>query len=449
VDKVGRELYRTHPDRLLSCGAYTPYTHPPEALEKFSPNVVVFISNRGRPLLDDPARWKSYREQVESWQERVAPGNIMRVENNRYSLWGGTDSPVQFPVIHPHAMARDLQYLKGISKGECCEESQSQMKWYAIGADHLTLYVQGRFLWDAGQDIETLLDEYYTLFYGPAGEEMKTAIEFAEAKYSRTDRSRSRGRTDPRNAKMSDRVRFVELLHSARQAAGDTDYGKRIQLIIDELPPLEQLQRELKDMAAAGDPRAGAPLAIGYDAERGSNPVTYYMMDMVTGEKPGIETSFSVGWDREALVFRIRCQEPDMKNLYVTQDVWSGDNVAILLEPPGHAYYHIEINPEGRVFDADRGSGVMTRWKSQASVKTDKGKDYWLVEVRIPVAGEEDGAMDPNHYVVGPKPVPGNPWYFNIGRARVRNGKMTVFGFSPVGAAGYHNTEKFARLEIR
>lgn len=30
VDRVARELYKTHPDRLVSCGAYTPYIHPPE-----------------------------------------------------------------------------------------------------------------------------------------------------------------------------------------------------------------------------------------------------------------------------------------------------------------------------------------------------------------------------------------------------------------------------------
>jgi hypothetical protein len=65
------------------------------------------------------------------------------------------------------------------------------------------------------------------------------------------------------------------------------------------------------------------------------------------------------------------------------------------------------------------------------------------------VANEEDGAMDPNHYVVGPKPEDGSPWYFNIGRARVRNGKMTVYGFSPVGKASYHDPGKFAKLVIK
>lgn len=449
VDRVARELYRTHPGRRVSCGAYTPYTHPPGTIKRFTPNVVVFVSNRARPLLDDPERWNAYQEQVEGWEALVADGNIMRVENNRYSLWGGTGKPVLFPVIHPRAMARDLRYLKGVSMGECCEESQSKMQWYAIGMDHLNLYVQSRYLWDAGRDINELLEEYYTLFYGPARDEMKAAIEFAEAKYSRTDRSRSRGRTDPRNAKMADRIRLVELLHTARKAAGNTVFGERIQLLIDELPPLEQLRQERKEQSLKGDLRQQAPLAVGCDTESVCEPETYYLKGMVTGNEPDVETLFTVTWDRNHLVFDILCREPDMKNLFVAQDIWSGDNVALLLEPPGHAYYQIEIGPEGKVFDADRGSGVMERWISQAGVKTEHGTDYWRVKIRLPVVGEEDGAMDPNHFVVGPKPEAKTPWYFNVGRARVRNGKMITYGFSPTGKPSYHDQDRFARLEIK
>ena len=190
-------------------------------------------------------------------------------------------------------------------------------------------------------------------------------------------------------------------------------------------------------------------IAVGYNEDQKQKPDSYLLKDMISGGKPDVETSFTVGWDRDALVFDIRCQEPDMKNMFITEDVWSGDNVAILLEPPGHAYYQIEINPEGQIFDADRGSGVATRWESQVVVKTERGKDYWQVEIRIPIAGEEDGAMDPNHFVVGSKPSLEFPWYINVGRARVRDDQMTIYGFSPVGAATYHDPLKFAKLIVR
>lgn len=64
VDRVGRELYETHPDRLLICGAYTPYRQPPETVEQFSPNVAVILANRGRPTFTVPERWEHYRENL-------------------------------------------------------------------------------------------------------------------------------------------------------------------------------------------------------------------------------------------------------------------------------------------------------------------------------------------------------------------------------------------------
>ena len=322
VDRVARELYKTHPDRLVSCGAYTPYIYPPKNVEKFTPNVVVFIANCGRPLLDNPARWQSYWTRVQGWRKKLAPGNIMRVENNRYGLREGG-----FPVIHPHNMAKDLRALKGISRGECCEESQSKMRWHAPGKDHLTLYVQSRFLWDADRDVDALLDEYYRLFYGPVQAEMKRAIEFAESRYSRTDTSRNGGRCNPANVPLADRIRFQELLYAARKTAGDTVYGKRVQTIIDELRPLEELRIGLETHLKLSDPRASVPVATARGVGNAKGSPTYRVAKNLQNQPADVNAAFHVAWEPKALVFDIRCQEPDMKSLRVADDVWNGDSV--------------------------------------------------------------------------------------------------------------------------
>ena len=45
---------------------------------------------------------------------------------------------------------------------------------------HLNLYVTAKALWNAKLDVDNLLDEYYTQFYGAAGAEMKTFWTTAE-----------------------------------------------------------------------------------------------------------------------------------------------------------------------------------------------------------------------------------------------------------------------------
>jgi len=320
--------------------------------------------------------------------------------------------------------------LKGHSLGERSEmpRGRDPYSWRAIGADHLNLYVHGRTLWDADLDMDALLEEYYTLFYGPARKEMKAAFEYAY-----------RHACGLNKAPLDVRMRFVGMLHMARAAAGDGVYRRRIQLMLDELQTLDELHAEMKRQADAPDPRAKAPLVV-------ASKTTHQLKDLITGDKPKIKTTFAVTWEDDALRFDIRCDEPDMDNLFVADNVWSGDSVAILLETPHHSYYQIEINPDGKVFDASRDGGRMTtKWSALAEVKPERSTKHWRIIARIPVVSEDKGAGDPNHFVVGNKPTISAPWHFNIGRVRVRDGKKTAYAFSPTGSS-YHVPEKFARL---
>lgn len=426
VDRVARELYETHPDRMVLCGAYTSYVEPPPNMEEFTPNVLVFIANRGRALIDHPEHWKSYWDQMEAWRSMTAPGRIIRGENNRHGLRGsrGVGKP-DFPVIHPRQMAADLAALKGISIGECGEVSQTGGRWAAPGCDHLALYVQARFLWDVDQDVEAILAEYYKQFYGPAADEMETALEFAQEKYSRTDVSTVRGRTNPQNVPLADRVKLLELLAAAREAAGDTVYGQRIDVIIGELPELALLQQELEVLREKGDPRADAPQIIAYkqgdDTRMGE---TYKLEHRLFRYRapPEVDTTFSVSWTEKSLIFDIRCEEPDMESIKIGESVWEGDSIVLIIESPYHSYYQIEVDPNGRIFDADR--STIVRWQSMADVKVEKGDDYWRAIISIPVAlvGEEGAEGDPMNYVVAPRIQPGSEWFFNLARRHPREG---------------------------
>lgn len=439
LDRVARELYETHPDRLLTSGAYASYIHPPESIARFPPNVAVFLANQGRPgfVLDD--EWEPYWARVEGWREKLAPGHLIRVENNLYSVRG--------LVIHPRAFARDLQALKGISMGELCEipwGPRPGTQWQHPGVNHLNYYVQSRFLWDADQDIDALLEDYYTNFYGPAAEAMQAAFDYAEANYVRRGRSQ---------LPLEHRLPFIDMLAQAREIAEDTVYGERIATIQAELPAPEELQAELQAIRDADDLRQDAPMLVGQNLPASHPQPVYRLRDIMDGAEPDVKTTFTVGWDDGTLVFDITCHEPEMESLFVTPDVWGGDSVAILLETPYHSYYQIEINPDGVVFDADREFRVDDGWNSMTEVDARRGEDYWRLKVRIPIMSVLEGAGDPLHNVVGDKPTAEAPWFFNVGRERVRGAggaDRTSYTFSPTGGArgGYHVKERFARLMI-
>lgn len=452
TDRVSRELYKSHPDRLVLGGAYTPYREPPESIKKFSPNVVVDMANRGRPTFTVDANWEHYLGTVNAWTERLAPGRLIRGDNNRYHM-GET---VDFPVIQATATARDLQMLKGISIGEISEQSQRK-GLLNPGANHLGLYVQAAYLWDADQELDSLLDEYFELFYGPVSDEMQAAFMFAESAYTMgVANAAGKGARSPGNVPISDRIELVQRLQQARDKAGDSVYGDRIQLLMDEMATIEELKVLQAEHQSMDQVRENNPTAVAHRVGSDQAPVGYHLRDIEKGRSKDIlETTFTVAWDDGALIFDIHCQEPDMENLYVTSQVWDGDSVAILLESPDNSYYQIEINPEGVVYDSNRGSQVGPRWKSQALVESTKTEDSWHLTVRIPVVTPAEGDADPNHNVAGAPPSAENPWYFNIGRVRIRAGESgkgvyggkSAYAFVPTGGS-YHVPEKFAKLIV-
>jgi len=435
MERVAKEVIKTHPDRVLTYGAYSGYRQPPESIEQFPSNIMVFLA-ANRPGLDDPERWSELMALVEGWKEKTPTQPIVRNAKGYYEF-----------VMHPRSCARELKALKGISAGDWNEVrrrpgGKKEVVWTTPGFDHLSHYVNARFLWDADQDIEAVLDEYHTLFYGPARDKMKEAFDFAEASYTR-DADRTILPTEAR-------IALVEKLQEAKKQVDGTVYGERIDLILSEIKPLDELRVDLAQEIEMRE-RKGVPTVVAVQGANAEAP-TYTLRDNKTGEEASIATTFQMHWEDNDLIFEITCQEPDMANTFTTANVWGGDNVSVLIESqPGTGdYYEIDVNPDGAIFDAYRREGhnsLVTRWSARAKTSIEKGEDFWKAVIRLPIMGAEEGALDPFHHIVGEKPTAENPWFIQVGRIRVRGDNRDVYTLNPAGGR-IHQLLKFARLKV-
>ena len=248
------------------------------------------------------------------------------------------------------------------------------------------------------------------------------------------------------NVSLKTALELRRLLDKAKAAAGDTVYGRRVQALISELQPTAELVAKYKARdTELAERRANAPLAVGVDGPDLSVAIAHKLKANRGGKEAVPGTTFKLAWDKDALLIEIHCQEPDMTRLVVAPDVVSGDHLAVSLETPNHAYYHLEVNPDGRLVEGNPSGN----WKSLAEVKAERGADFWRVCVHIPVVGHAEADADPRHRVAGAKPTEAAPWYFNVGRLRNAGLKSPEQqAFSPTGGS-WHVPGKFGKLEIR
>lgn len=178
---VARELHQSHPDRLVGTfGGYESYGAPENyaRLADLPPNLAFCITKTRSDFWDEDYR-QQVRETVRGLRE-ITP-HIYAWE---YYLWNGRPwrqrpQLAGYPVFFPSLLAEDIRFMHehGL-RGEYANSWGMAHK--QPGLDHPMAYLTGRMLFDPTLEMETLLEEYYTLFYGPARDAMKAFWEHAE-----------------------------------------------------------------------------------------------------------------------------------------------------------------------------------------------------------------------------------------------------------------------------
>ena len=161
--------------------------------------------------------------------------------------------------------------------------------------------------------------------------------------------------------------------------------------------------------------------------------------------RPGVQTSFKVRFDSEAVYFGIRAHEPTPGTMKLgsrirDQHVWNDDCVEIMLDPTGERieYYHIIVNGLGTVYDAQMRQGGNVRsveWDCNVKTATAIGDNAWTAEFRLPLI-----ELGLNASSIG-------NWALNVTRARRTQG-IELSSYAPL-TGGFHQPSLFAALTMR
>lgn len=441
VNKVAAELEKTHPDKLISCGAYSTYREPPANIDKLHPNVVVYIVNGRRRWVVSDEEQQELRALQRRWAELSSHKLILFM-----NFWYANT---------PRLIAEDIQAMSDLCMGEDLWVSENR-GLATPGWFHLNTYVTTRFWWDTQQDIDAMLEEYYRLFYGPAAEQMKAFIEFYEPNYRELGQVGS-----------GELIKQALDRYDAAVAAVEpgTVYSQRLEMFGEGLKSLRLRYEQIaKGRGDVPEQRTYGTEALGRLTLDGKLDDEFWhnaagrvhlpgrLVHYQTGAKAPYDTRFKFGKDKQNLYLGIYCaDEPgDTTNSTTTKDddpaIWEGDYVTVLLETPTQSYYEIAVNPAGAVIDLDHSAdGDTLKWSSQIQVATyvNEEEGYWSAELRIPYTSSTD---DPYHQVIGTSPRQTLPWFFNVARQRVRGDDRSLSSFSP-SEEGVHNILSFGKLK--
>ncbi len=448
VNRVAKEVGRTHPNKkVLNC-AYGIYSLPPLKIDKLEPNVVVSIVGGRQPMRNEAAQQEETRALRESWVPKTA-NPVIIFENYPF-----TDRGWYLPAFTAHSLGASIDATKGFSQGEDIWLSMPQgfEKEASLALNHFMVYFTQRMYWGGkGAAVEPMFREYVRLFYGPAEAEMNAFFDFCEENWQAMEKDKARADT------------ALALFDKAKAKVGADAggvYGKRLGLFDDYLKGLRNKSAQLGSLRGpvpvlrlVGKAKGKIIIDGKLDDEAWLNcplAATVKLRELQTGRQPVCGTTAKAAWIGNDLYFAIRCDEPPGEKPHsggaVRKDdsaLWGGDAVEVLIETEAHSYYQIAISPDGTVCDLDRAAphDKWLGWDAKAEVATCIEDGHWTAEMRLPVRADE---TDPLNQIAGHPPTRSLPWHVNICRQRVREDGTELSAFSPTGAADFHHPSKFA-----
>ena len=470
---LARELKKSHPDKGLLYMTGYGAAEIPSNISEFPDNIVIpFIhASYTRVLLDvDRAILASHHQWLDtSRKSGVTPKFKSPVWD--YFLYYRNLAWPRYPVVFTASLQAQMKEMLPYAEGKFIElqnndddgvvpakDGKKQPRIGVPGLMHLMVYWQSKLFWDPDLDRKKTLDEYYTLFFGPAEVEMREFYEFAEEVWSRQE-SRSISAGNLGFLKEKDVGRYFDILKRAHGMAGKgTVYDQWISLMETEMASLKKLFANLKRTGPSFRAYPASEL-ITLDGDMNkalwqpANILWYAMSESQTGKMPRENKSkvaFRLTPDKSALVVAVVCEEANMAGIFA--NTWKNDDVAIfkddvvelIIETPERSYFKIAVNPNGAIWDESQDVTIVSRdtlpllWNPGIAAVVKKEKTRWTAEIRIPT--KDFGSLGPTMNY---------PWGINVCRTRLAGGPAEVYTLSPAGNTQSPDMSKLGNLWAR
>lgn len=468
LKEVAEAAKKEFPGKYILGLAYGPRMLAP-AKVKLPDNVLMGLAFVMPATMPDPETKQEYDRIIDAWSSMV------RIP----VMWEYTDAfryyMPHIPLVLPHAVGEEIKARYGKTEGfYFCHQDSDVFS-------ELELYVASQLMWNAEQDVDTVIDRFMRDLYGPASAVVKEIYLYLENLWTGEVQNFSPP-VDPEtginapNWKLypKDRMWFevftpeklekaMKLLENAQtMVKGDRLLEKRVERVAEGLrlawaeSTLRNYSRiRAKEAATTGPavacPSLKAPLTIDGTISDKEREDTFYtkMQNVIKGGKePSCPTELWLGRDKTGLYIGVKCHETEMDKLAarinpdnLLRTVFTNDVIEIFLDTQNscYRYYQIGVDAAGQVatlFYRDGPNTLNPEFPLSVKAQAEKQKTSWTAEIYIPFA--EVGG------------IPGSEarWGINVLRNRQKKAAspQELSAWFPNEKGLFHAPEAFGRI---
>ena len=421
INKVAKELKKTHPGKTIGTLSYSSYAYPPQNF-KLEDNVEIVFCMHTRSY---------FNQELTANQEAVLEAWHKDYPKMRKNVWmyfcypalnGRSQQFRVFPGFFAHHVPVFFKkYTELGVAGVFFEGSYVAQSQLSPVLDQLEGYVNWQLAWDKKRDGEKVIDEFFPGYYGPAAEPMKRFYEIVEKAYG-----------DPANwpkgaRHMTEAIAWETLgtdarmealakeMAAAKKAAVKNPYKARVALFDTAVWQLMLKGKEVGNtsfkkrqevMCQVTVPRLnganGDPAKIDW-----KKAVKLEMYGGLRAEKPVRNLDVRVAHDGTWLY--VSAEEKVKTGTLVTDDqVFVNDNWEFFFAAQrSEPYFHLAVDSDKGLTGYHFAGIYRDLWKFPGKLLKKKTPDSWRILLAAKI---EDLAGTP-------KVVPGEILYFNLIRS--------------------------------
>ena len=420
---IAPRIWAKYPNATLTCFPYSCYRSIPKK-GAYDPRCECQFCDHGRcygHTLDDPTCVRNVKmlAEMKPWLAKLP---------NLWTFEYFTDTPPMY-VCRERDEQRDLKFYKSLGMigwfNEGAMTGSKFVDWVGKDIGEMQpsnwqyFYATGHVLWNTDLDLDALLADAETKYYGVAAKPMREYHNFRRDLWNSRRECMGYPSGDARRPLLlnaaGSKERLLALLDEAERLIEVESKSEKVKS--KELAVLRfRIGRDRKwltnywikpnekarAMAAnsLSVPKATSPIKIDGDRSDAAWLGALYPNDrfrkVSEGEKgrgtvPNeLRTSVGLTTDGENLYFLVEANEPHMdriKSAAKSHDgpVWGDDGVELMIFSPSveNCYYHIAVNTKGVVYDA-RCPGNDTKYDLGVEAKGSPTEKGWLLEIKVP-----------------------------------------------------------------